>query len=248
MDGWMDGWRLSPAASLLRAPYGANKNAGTLSHHKKTHNPDQIPCEVCSKVFISLSYMQAHKNYMHNAVKVACPICSKRINEFNLKTHEMRHTGYRHKCTLCSYMDNGSLFKHMKIHYPDQAKCNGCSQVFNSKQGMASHWERVHAKTRNFSCEDCQKTFHTNRELNGHISAVHSTERSISCDQCPKTFLTQSKQHEHSKKAHNSTKLMFPCYQCDKIYKPGKGLNDHMVRIHSTRLNFQCKYSKLTES
>ena len=221
-----------------------NKNAGTLSHHKKSHDPDQIPCEVCSKVFISRTYMQMHKNYAHNAVKVVCHICSKRINEFKLKQHEKRHAGIRHKCTLCSksYMDQASLFHHRKIHYSDQAKCNGCPRVFNNKQVMTSHWERVHAKTRNFSCEQCEKKFHTNRELKEHISLVHSTERSISCDQCPKTFLTKTKQHQHSKNVHNSKKVMFPCNQCDKIYKPGKGLNDHMMRIHNAELNFQCKY------
>ena len=221
-----------------------NKNAGTLSHHKKTHNSDQIPCEVCSKVFISRSYMQAHKHYVHDAVKVACHICSKIIKEFNLKIHEMRHTGYRHKCTFCSksYMDQGSLFKHQKNHFPDNVKCNGCSRVFAKKEAMASHWERVHAKTRNFSCVQCPQKCHTNVELKSHVSSVHSTERSISCDQCPKTFLTQSIQHQHSKNAHTSKKLMFPCNQCDKIYKPGKGLKDHMMRIHNTELNFQCKY------
>ena len=37
----------------------SNKNGGTLSHHKKIHNPDNIPCDVCSKVFISRGYIRA---------------------------------------------------------------------------------------------------------------------------------------------------------------------------------------------
>ena len=190
-----------------------NKNAGTLSHHKKTHNPDQIPCEVCSKVFISRTYMQMHKRYKHDAAKVACHICSRRVKEFNLKLHEMRHTGYRHKCTLCSksYMDQGSLFKHKKIHYPDQAKCNGCSQVFNSKQGMASHWERVHAKTRNFPCNQCDKIYKPGKGLNDHMVRIHSTQLNFQCKYCNKMFKVDRVMKKHMKDIHEQVFLPEPC-------------------------------------
>ena len=66
-----------------------NKNAGTLSHHKKTHNPDQIPCEVCSKVFISRTYMQMHKRYKHISTN-----CTKSYNNGGSKSH---HITKRHK-------------------------------------------------------------------------------------------------------------------------------------------------------
>ena len=47
-------------------PY-SNKNPGTLYHHKKNkHNPDQIPCDECGKVFISRGYMQGHKSDVHD--------------------------------------------------------------------------------------------------------------------------------------------------------------------------------------
>ena len=39
----------------------SNKNSGTLYHHKQTHSPDQIPCDVCSKVFISRTYITSYR-------------------------------------------------------------------------------------------------------------------------------------------------------------------------------------------
>ena len=223
----------------------SNKNGGTLSHHKKIHNPDNIPCDVCSKVFISNGYMQAHKSDVHNAVKVACNICSKMIKETGLESHKKKHEGLLHICSLCSksYMDQGSLSHHKKrIHFPDDVKCSRCSRIFNEKSVMRTHWKAVHENIKNFSCEHCQKAFRLNCQLKSHISYVHSGIRSISCDQCPKRFVTQSKQHQHSKYAHNAQKVMLPCRQCEKTYKTGKSLNDHMIRVHSKELNFPCKY------
>ena len=54
--GWMDGWdgRLSPSASLLRAPYGANKISlkGSISilERFRTFIADLPSCQVCTLV------------------------------------------------------------------------------------------------------------------------------------------------------------------------------------------------------
>ena len=220
----------------------SNKNAGTLFHHKKTHDPGQIPCDVCSKVFISRSYMQGHKSKMHETME--CQICSKMVKKGHMQAHTVKHTGYLYRCPLCpkSYMDQASLFHHNKTHYPDNAKCIECSQMFNNKQDMTKHFKRAHTKVETFSCDICQKIVHTSGGLKSHIILVHSTEGSISCDQCPKLFQTQSLQRRHSKKAHNLKKITFPCYQCNKEYTSETGIKDHMTRIHANELNFQCKY------
>ena len=189
-----------------------------IQAHKKTHNPDQIPCDICSNVFISSAYMQAHKSSVH--VSVACPLCSKTIMKGNLQVHKMKHEGRIYKCKHCSksYMDQGSLSHHRKVHFPDNAKCTGCSQVFDDKQNMAKHFKSK------------------------HILLVHSTKRNMSCDKCPKLFLTQSSQRQHLRKVHKSRKMVLSCNQCDKVYVSRTGIKDHMVRVHEKELNFQCKY------
>ena len=220
----------------------SNKNSGTLYHHKQTHSPDQIPCDVCSKVFISRARMQMHKSNVHNPV--ACQICSKMIQRSNLQAHKKKHEGFLYRCKLCpkSYMDTGSLVHHNKKHYPDDIKCNECPRIFNDKQNMMSHFSLVHTKTRNFSCEYCQKSFYNNTKLKSHISQLHSTERSISCDQCHKLFSSQWLRQRHSKNMHSSKKLSFACNQCDKVYSKVACIKDHMIRVHTEELNFECKY------
>ena len=50
--GWMDGWdgRLSPSASLLRAPYGANKKIEFATHPPKNNKKIIIICSQSIKL------------------------------------------------------------------------------------------------------------------------------------------------------------------------------------------------------
>ena len=115
-------------------PY-SNKNAGTLSHHKKTHNPQQIPCDVCSKVFISRAYMQGHKSSVHSTESEECPICSKMIKKANFMHHKRKHEGHRYECTFCpkSYWDQGSLHHHKKIHIVGQFEERNVKELHEKK-------------------------------------------------------------------------------------------------------------------
>ena len=78
--------------------------------------------------------------------------------------------------------------------------------------------------------------------MTDHFAQAHTTERNITCDQCPKLFSTESLQREHSRRAHNSEKMKFPCDLCEKVFGRRHGLKDHIVRIHSELEKFCCDY------
>ena len=212
-------------------PY-SNKNAGTLSHHKKTHNPEQIPCDVCSKVFISRAYMQGHKSSVHSTEE--CPICSKMIQKTNFINHKRKHEGHRYECTFCSksYWDQGSLHHHKKIHLVGQIEENIVKEFHEKKP----------RKNKSIACKSCGKTFSSNATLNNHISEFHLTDRNVVCDKCPKRFSTISVQREHARKQHKAKEVRFACKKCEKSYICVTGLKDHMKRVHSEEVNYHCKY------
>uniref|UniRef100_A0A8D8B4R8 Zinc finger protein 60 n=1 Tax=Culex pipiens TaxID=7175 RepID=A0A8D8B4R8_CULPI len=127
-----------------------------LNKHSE-HEPTQLPCPDCGKVFRSIEGRKIHMTISHGADGPTfrcreCPMVFAR--RFHLKLHMATHGAGRHVCALC-----GKSFAWLKDLRHHEAKCS------KQEKQQQSHANRGH------HCETCGQGFETERWLKKHVAS-----------------------------------------------------------------------------
>ena len=102
------------------------------------------------------------------------------------------------ECTLQS-----SYLKHMKEQHPnDPLKCEKCSAMFNSPNGLMKHI-RSHSYMK-YKCDVCYKWFQFPYQINDHLK-THTGAGLYGCEHCDKKFASRN-----LAKAHEKSHAVFP--------------------------------------
>lgn len=142
------------------------------NHLKGTKHDDVRPyvCELCSKGFSGLKYLQHHQNLMHH-------------KELNINPF---------KCKFCSKVlaSARTLNDHIKLRHTKDANfsCPYCDVQFQHKSNMDVHINALHSKEHKFLCPHCPKTFLRDCYLRHHFQRVHSGLQPYECKYCFKKF------------------------------------------------------------
>lgn len=153
---------------------------------------------------------------------IQCKECPKlfRFKE-KYEIHEKLHLGLRpFSCNQCdkSYKKLDHLNRHKKIHSADQV-ATSCT------------------------FEGCDKTFCRIESLQSHVRIKHSgdPEKREMCDVCGKSFVNVSYLKTHKLQHLGSDHYPFECGECKKKFLYKKTKEEHVLRVHSSIRNFECK-------
>lgn len=137
---------------------------------KKVYGAGEFYCHICGEKFRTKIGFSKHIRFLHELkYQITCHICGKGMRA---DSQLQRHLMISHK-----------------IGTYGQKKCtiDGCSRVFNSKQGLVEHLAR-HSNKPAFVCH-CGKTFYAKKRLQMHAKQhVLSDPKPFKCDVCGRGF------------------------------------------------------------
>lgn len=147
-------------------------------------------CEVCNKLFISLTNLTIHKKTVHDGVReFACDQCEKSfIHSYLLEQHkEAIHQGIRSNiCKICdkSFSKASGLKRHLLAHSGERPfPCDECDRAFTRASILKVHKDAVHQGVRPFACHLCDKSFTLDFSLKKHLQThTGSCDETIEID------------------------------------------------------------------
>ena len=156
-------------------------------------------------------------------LKVKCTICEKSFFRELMKKHmRVSHPGVKisvenFDCEKLKPTENGSVI------------CLDCNRIFSSIQTAKMHYKHVHdprwseiKATENGSaiCLRCNKTLSSITAAKVHYKFLHMTNRKVlnyECKKCKTRFAVEEYLNEHIQRMHRS-RLNFMCEICSKIF------------------------------
>ncbi|XP_041704555.1 zinc finger protein 568 [Coregonus clupeaformis] len=139
-------------------------------------------------------------------------------------------------CKVCgkSFLQMGSLVKHVQTHKKDEGICGVCGKCFQSTESMKDHFQTHIAAS--FCCDVCSKGFSKNSKLIVHMR-IHTGESPYRCCHCGKGFKQNGSLKIHMR-IHTGEKP-FSCPVCGSCFSQNGDLKIHM-RIHTGEKPYSC--------
>lgn len=131
----------------------------------------------------------------------------------------------------------------MKRHHVDKPQervsCEICGKVVYS---IRLHMLHTHSNIRPHKCDTCGKGFAFKSILVKHVNEKHLGLKKFKalCQKCGKACQSQGDLNKHMRTHVEDRK--FNCNLCEKKYKSGDGLRNHMKAIHADMRPFNCSY------
>ena len=244
-----------------------------LENHLEKIHPDAEPvniCSYCQKSFSAAQQLSYHIDEFHEHDSkhldkpFACSddLCGKRFClESSLSQHASLHVPHLRPCarrkakqinedknredsaTIAVENESpcpscGKIFlphimkSHMKlVHSIASFKCHDCGKSFKSKTYLKTHQISKHLKIK-FACpyEGCGKLLSHRYFLKNHIELVHKTDVRHQCNQCEKSFKVGHDLKQHIKAVHEGKKVQ--CSFCEKEFVRPSEKNRHERQVH----------------
>lgn len=170
----------------------------------------KMVCQVCGKLFKTVSNLNCHMRVHSDARNYACEQCPKTYKySTQLKNHLRKHTGQKpflcgiEKCGK-SFAQHGQLRKHLRTHTGDRPyECSVCSKRFSRGTHLRSH-QKLHTGSELFECTECDKVYTQKPQLRIHMQ-IHTGIREFKCTICDKEFFKLCVLKNHIK-THNAKK------------------------------------------
>ncbi|GFQ69739.1 uncharacterized protein TNCT_162101, partial [Trichonephila clavata] len=138
-------------------------------------------------------------------------------------------------------------------------KCKDCEKVYSLQQSLNRHIKTFHSVS-SYICAVCKLTFNRTDNLRRHQSTVHrrplvqttssTSERSSRIrvhpysekENAPSTsHATNDEENTRPIKLSNSTtKKVFNCFECGKVFYQRNSLNQHVKTVHAASFSFLC--------
>ncbi|GFQ79575.1 hypothetical protein TNCT_236441 [Trichonephila clavata] len=138
-------------------------------------------------------------------------------------------------------------------------KCKDCKKVYSLQQTLNRHIKTFHSVS-SYICAVCKRTFNRMDNLRRHQSTAHrrpfvqttsSTSESSSRIRVHPYFgkenaastshATNDEENTRPIKLSNSTtKKVFNCFECGKVFYQRNSLNQHVKTVHEASSSFLC--------
>lgn len=106
-------------------------------------------------------------------------------------------------------------------------KCQVCTRLFISQEGLNNHMDRDHELETVEKCEYCSETFKFRYLLNKHVESEH--QEPLICEICGKKFKSKRRYTTHKLAHGKSSKLQ--CPHCDVVISSGS-MTRHINSVH----------------
>lgn len=112
-------------------------------------------------------------------------------------------------------------------------QCSFCDRSFTTNRYRDDH-ENTHMGRHPYECYICQKAYTAHSALQMHLR-LHTTDLPHKCLVCGKSFLKNCRLEHHTREKHlpvTDPRRLFPCKDCDKIFKTYSNRSAHAVTMH----------------
>uniref|UniRef100_A0A336JZI8 CSON013666 protein n=1 Tax=Culicoides sonorensis TaxID=179676 RepID=A0A336JZI8_CULSO len=132
------------------------------SHEKKNKinkeiEKQQFACEICGKLFMNVTNLNAHILNLHEQKGRMCRWCKRLISYENWEEHKSEEK--------------------IKHSINTATTCDICGSTFSSKDSAAMHRRNYHENRKPMECKICLKTFKTTANFASHTRTVHGDNR-----------------------------------------------------------------------
>lgn len=153
-------------------------------HMRDTHNNDALKCEKCGHGFASKYLLKRHLALTHDLkeFQYKCDVCSKIYTTISkLRIHKRRiHLNEKNvSCQICglSFFDSDHLKRHMVKHTDARPfECDFCKKTFQRRKTLDLH-RRIHTNDKRYACKECGRAFIQVTSLKLHIRVHHSEDK-----------------------------------------------------------------------
>ncbi|KAL3859095.1 hypothetical protein ACJMK2_009328, partial [Sinanodonta woodiana] len=232
-----------------------NENAfTTLSARISSTSLSLYSCNMCDKVFKTLSHMRLHC-LIHTELKpFKCPKCSYSSNcRGNLYTHMRKHTGQFYKCSSpnCQFktVNKSHLIEHEATHSNIRHPCEVCKKDYNTIKSLINHVRKYHTSKKGkeylqtfqqgrdvrgstviHQCHVCNRKFKKKIDRDRHLF-VHDI-RDIPNIQCCELCDYMASRRVYLEKHFQKHRVIYRCSLCDQKFLSSLRLIDHLTSDH----------------
>ncbi|XP_046329352.2 zinc finger protein ZFAT-like isoform X1 [Haliotis rufescens] len=210
-------------------------------------------CNICDKVFKTLSHMRLHC-LIHTELKpFKCFKCSYASNsKGNLYTHMRKHTGQFYNCSKCSFrtVNKSHLLEHEATHSNVRKQCQMCKKDYNTLKSLINHVRKYHkfsAKGREYlqtflqgrqsrgatvihQCHVCNRKFKKKIDRDRHLF-IHDIKDIPNIQHCQLCDYTASRR-TYLEKHYLKHRVIYCCTLCDEKFLSTVRLIDHLTSVH----------------
>ncbi|KAL5021554.1 hypothetical protein ScPMuIL_000709 [Solemya velum] len=229
-----------------------NENAASMSKFS-AGKLSLYSCNVCEKVFKTLSHMRLHC-LIHTSLKpFKCLRCSYSCNsKGNLYTHMRKHTGQFYKCEQCEFktVNKSHLLEHEATHNNVRQPCEICQKDYNTTKSLINHIRKYHGMSKNgkeylkkfmsgrqnkdttviHQCHVCNRKFKKKMDRDRHLF-VHDIKDIPNIQHCELCDYTASRKiylENHFQKH----RVIYRCVECPGRFLSTVRLIDHLTSVH----------------
>ena len=206
-----------------------------VSKGRKEIKPKIFPCPNCGKMFAQYPSSTKHCKEK-DSICLSCPVCGKFIKE---KRNMKRH-----------------LDTHKVAKQTVNNVCEGCEQIFSTKQKLNDHMVTKHNVLKTnpkvshmFKCTVCVFSHIKASVVKGHISRNHNIGSKLFCNFCDYSCLSRSGMSKHIRMVHKVKSIVGDyekTVQSDSMGIPAvhdqKGMGEEMYQ--HTALFFENNFSR----
>lgn len=225
-------------------------------------------CNMCDKVFKSLSHMRFHVLIHTDIRPFKCIKCDYVSNSRgNLYTHMRKHTGQYYKCDFpkCKFhtVNKSHLIEHSMTHKGEKHKCELCRKMYNTQKSLMSHIRKYHdnSKGREYlatfmqgrdvrgstvihQCHVCNRKFKKKTDRDRHLFVHDIRDLPVvkHCELCDYSAARNKYLEKHFQKH----RCIYRCCKCDTMFLSSLKLVEHLTTSHSDTTNTE-SWEKLFE-